>query len=164
MAWHACIRSAGGSAGHVDISLGQLGDHGLPGHAVDRECEDVREPVVRIARQSQARHCRRKFAAQQVDEQATASRFRCSLRFHMLERRGRSNRSGDVGEAARYEKRGTLYREGFITEREEPIEALITPLKSAISQCRRLHEAAGSTANTFSFGKLSFKISAHPVM
>lgn len=48
-------------------------------------------------------------------------------------------KKGDTKETASYEKRGALYREGFITDHEEPINAILTPLKSAIRQCENLH-------------------------
>lgn len=48
-------------------------------------------------------------------------------------------KKGDTKETASFEKRRVLYREGFITDHEEPIDAIRTPLKSAINQCEKLH-------------------------
>lgn len=48
-------------------------------------------------------------------------------------------KKGDAKEAASYEQRGALYREGFITDHEQPIDAIVKPLKAAIATCEQLH-------------------------
>jgi hypothetical protein len=50
---------------------------------------------------------------------------------------------GDTKESAAYERRGTLYREGFIDDHEQPIEPILTPLKAAIAKCDGLHRSSG---------------------
>jgi len=50
---------------------------------------------------------------------------------------------GDTKESSRYERRGIRYREGFITEHEQPIEPILTPLKVAIAKCAELHRSSG---------------------
>ena len=52
-------------------------------------------------------------------------------------------KKGDAKEAASYEQRGILYREGFIDDHERPIEPILTPLKAAISKCKGLHKDSG---------------------
>lgn len=51
---------------------------------------------------------------------------------------------GDTKETTSYEQRGATYREGFITDHEEPILHVTTALKAAIAKCDQLHrESAG---------------------
>lgn len=52
-------------------------------------------------------------------------------------------KKGDTKESAAYERRGTLYREGFIDDHEQPIEPILTPLKAAIAKCEGLHKSSG---------------------
>lgn len=51
---------------------------------------------------------------------------------------------GNAKESTRFERRGILYREGFITEFEQPIEPILKPLREAIAKCERLHQTGGS--------------------
>ena len=51
-------------------------------------------------------------------------------------------KKGDTREVARYEQRGTLYREGFLTDHEEPIQPILTPLKAAIRKSTALHQGS----------------------
>ncbi|WP_395742284.1 hypothetical protein [Prosthecobacter sp.] len=54
-------------------------------------------------------------------------------------------KKGDAREISSYEQRGTLYREGFISDHEEPIDPILTPLKAAIAKCDELHKKSGGT-------------------
>ena len=49
-------------------------------------------------------------------------------------------KKGNTKEVSNYEQRGVLYREGFITDHEEPIEPILAPLKAAIAKCASLHQ------------------------
>ena len=51
---------------------------------------------------------------------------------------------GDTKESGKFERRGNLYREGFITESEQPIEPILKPLREAIAKCESLHQTGGS--------------------
>lgn len=55
---------------------------------------------------------------------------------------------GDQKAVDEFEKGGHTYREGFITEFEEPIEPIIDPLGQAISTCGKLHRASGAPKKT----------------
>lgn len=46
---------------------------------------------------------------------------------------------GDTKETSSYEQRGATYREGFITDHEEPIVPVVNALRAAIAKCDQLH-------------------------
>ena len=52
---------------------------------------------------------------------------------------------GDQQAIEMHVKRKTIYREGFITEFEQPFEPLLKPLSQALSTCDALHKAGGNT-------------------
>lgn len=54
---------------------------------------------------------------------------------------------GDAKEAASYEQRGATYREGFITDHEEPIAPVVNALKAAVAKCNQLHHESAGTVN-----------------
>jgi len=47
---------------------------------------------------------------------------------------------GDAKESGRFERRGILYREGFVTDSEQPIEAILQPLRAAIAKSASFHQ------------------------
>jgi len=47
---------------------------------------------------------------------------------------------GDAKESGRFERRGILYREGFVTDAEQPIEPIVQPLRAAIAKSAGLHQ------------------------
>jgi hypothetical protein len=51
---------------------------------------------------------------------------------------------GDQASADSFVKKKQTYREGFITEFEEPIAPLIKPIGLAISNCEPLHRNSGA--------------------
>ena len=51
---------------------------------------------------------------------------------------------GDQKAAAEFVKGRHTLREGFITETEEPIEPLLTPLIAAWKNCGNVHRASGN--------------------
>lgn len=53
---------------------------------------------------------------------------------------------GDTKEITFYEHRGTTYREGFITDHEEPILPIVASLRAAISKCGDLHRKSAGEA------------------
>ena len=52
-------------------------------------------------------------------------------------------KKGHATEVSFYEQRGIRYREGFITDHEQPIEPILVPLKAAIAKCEGLHQNSG---------------------
>jgi hypothetical protein len=55
---------------------------------------------------------------------------------------------GDADEIRRFEQGGRIYREGFVTDREEPIEAIVAPLRAAVSRAEELHRGGGHPNRT----------------
>ena len=51
---------------------------------------------------------------------------------------------GDQKAIQGFEKSKTTYREGFVSEFEEPIEALLKPLGLAIQNCEKIHRESGA--------------------
>jgi hypothetical protein len=54
-------------------------------------------------------------------------------------------KKGDQKAIELNQRNKTTYREGFITEFEEPIDAILTPLTNAIAQCEDLHRASATS-------------------
>lgn len=42
-------------------------------------------------------------------------------------------------------KKKTVYREGFITQFEKPVDEIVKPLSQAVANCEKLHRASGAT-------------------